>query len=51
MILMRFSIHDWTGGYRAIKKEVFLKEKEKLVAFSGYTFQVGSLLERGAGRI
>jgi dolichol-phosphate mannosyltransferase len=43
-ILMRFSIHDWTGGYRAIKKEVFLKEKEKLVAFSGYTFQVGSLL-------
>lgn len=44
MILMRFSIHDWTGGYRAIKKEVFLKEKEKLVAFSGYTFQVGSLL-------
>jgi dolichol-phosphate mannosyltransferase len=43
-ILMRFSIHDWTGGYRAIKKEVFLKEKGKLVAFSGYTFQVGSLL-------
>ena len=28
-ILMRFSIHDWTGGYRAITKEVFLKEKEK----------------------
>jgi dolichol-phosphate mannosyltransferase len=44
MILMRFSIHDWTGGYRAIKKAVFLKEKDKLVAFSGYTFQVGSLL-------
>ncbi len=42
-ILMRFGIHDWTGGYRAIKKEVFLKEKEKLVAFSGYTFQVGFL--------
>jgi len=44
IILMRFSIHDWTGGYRAIRKEVFLKEKEKLTAFSGYTFQVGSLL-------
>lgn len=43
-ILMRFKIHDWTGGYRAIKKEVFLKEKEKLAAFSGYTFQVGFLL-------
>src|ERR1035437_4231305 len=44
MVLMRFNIHDWTGGYRAIKKEVFLKEKEKLAAFSGYTFQVGFLL-------
>jgi dolichol-phosphate mannosyltransferase len=44
VILMRFSIHDWTGGYRAIKKAVFLKEKDKLAAFSGYTFQVGSLL-------
>ena len=36
-------IHDWTGGYRAIKKEVFLKEREKLKAFTGYTFQVGFL--------
>jgi dolichol-phosphate mannosyltransferase len=44
IILMRFSIHDWTGGYRAIKKEVFEKEKAKLPAFSGYTFQVGFLL-------
>lgn len=44
IILMKMSIHDWTGGYRAIKKEVFLKEKEKLAAFSGYTFQVGFLL-------
>jgi dolichol-phosphate mannosyltransferase len=39
----RKGIDDWTGGYRAIKKEVFLKEKEKLGAFSGYTFQVGFL--------
>jgi dolichol-phosphate mannosyltransferase len=36
-------INDWTGGYRAIKKEVFLKEKEKLGEFTGYTFQVGFL--------
>lgn len=43
-VLMRFYIHDWTGGYRAIKKEVFLKEKEKLKAFKGYIFQVGFLL-------
>jgi dolichol-phosphate mannosyltransferase len=39
----RKGIDDWTGGYRAIKKEVFLKEKEKLGVFSGYTFQVGFL--------
>lgn len=42
-IFMRFSIHDWTGGYRAIKKEVFLKEKNKLSIFKGYRFQVGFL--------
>lgn len=42
-ILMRFSIHDWTGGYRAIRKEVFLKEKNELTAFKGYTFQVSFL--------
>jgi dolichol-phosphate mannosyltransferase len=29
-ILMRFYIHDWTGGYRAIKKEVFLSVKSKI---------------------
>lgn len=42
-ILMRFRIHDWTGGFRAIKKEVFLKEKDKLTSFKGYTFQVAFL--------
>ncbi|OGH06429.1 MAG: hypothetical protein A2W22_06520 [Candidatus Levybacteria bacterium RBG_16_35_11] len=44
VILTRFYIHDWTGGYRAIKKEVFLKEKNKLSEFTGYLFQVGFLL-------
>lgn len=42
-ILMRFKIHDWTGGFRALKKEVFLKEKNELTAFRGYTFQVSFL--------
>lgn len=42
-ILLKFSIHDWTGGYRAIKKEVFLKEKNELNSFKGYTFQVSFL--------
>ena len=33
LILLKFSIHDWTGGYRAVKKEVFLKEKSELTDF------------------
>ncbi len=43
VVFTKFSIHDWTGGYRAIKKEVFLKEKEKLAPLKGYRFQVGFL--------
>ena len=42
-IMMRFSIHDWTGGFRALKKEVFLKEHGELTEFKGYTFQVSFL--------
>ena len=42
-IFMRFSIHDWTGGYRAIKKKVFLKEHDKLKNFNGYIFQIAFL--------
>lgn len=43
MILMRFWIHDWTGGFRALKKEVFVKEKEGLKKYKGYTFQIAFL--------
>ncbi len=43
MITFRFSTHDWTGGYRTIKKEVFLKEREKVRPYQGYTFQVAFL--------
>ncbi len=39
----RFYLHDWTGGFRAIKKDVFLKEREKVKPFQGYTFQVAFL--------
>lgn len=42
-ILMRFSFHEWTNGYRAIKKEVFLKIKDELHSFTGYTFQIAFL--------
>ena len=43
LLFGRKEIHDWTGGYRAVKKEVFLAEKSKLDKFTGYTFQVGFL--------
>lgn len=42
-VLMRFEIHDWTGGFRALRRDVFLKEKGNLTAFRGYTFQVSFL--------
>ncbi|OGH51259.1 MAG: hypothetical protein A3H17_00010 [Candidatus Levybacteria bacterium RIFCSPLOWO2_12_FULL_37_14] len=43
IVFTKFSIHDWTGGYRALKKEVFLKEKPKLDNYSGYIFQISFL--------
>lgn len=42
-IFMKFSIHDWTGGYRALRKEVFLKEREELTNYKGYIFQISFL--------
>ncbi|MCL5432884.1 MAG: glycosyltransferase [Patescibacteria group bacterium] len=42
-ILMKFSIHDWTGGYRVLRKEVFLKEKDELESYPSYTFQIAFL--------
>lgn len=42
-IFTKFSVHDWTGGYRALKKEVFLKEKDKLTNYKGYIFQISFL--------
>lgn len=42
-VFMKFSVHDWTGGYRALKKEVFLKEREELSKFNGYIFQISFL--------
>ncbi len=42
-VFTKFSIHDWTGGYRAIKKEVFLKEAPEMSEFNGYIFQIAFL--------
>ncbi len=43
IVFMKLSIHDWTGGYRALKKEVFLKEKNELSKYNGYIFQISFL--------
>lgn len=42
-VFTKFSVHDWTGGYRALRKEVFLKEKDKLTNYKGYIFQISFL--------
>lgn len=43
VVFTKFSIHDWTGGYRALKKEVFIKEKNELTNYRGYIFQISFL--------
>lgn len=40
LVFMRFSVHDWTGGYRAVRKEVFQKERHEMKEYSGYIFQI-----------
>src|SRR5258708_7679076 len=44
-VLFDFHIHDWTGGYRALTKNVYESVKDELNSerFSGYTFQIGFL--------
>ncbi len=42
-IFMLFYLHDWTGGYRAIRKEVFLKVRPEMYGFNGYIFQIAFL--------
>lgn len=45
VVLTDFRIHDWTGGYRAITRNVYDAVREELQSerFSGYTFQIGFL--------
>jgi dolichol-phosphate mannosyltransferase len=42
---LKFYIHDWTGAYRAMKTEVFLKEKEKIKLLKGNTLLIALLRE------
>jgi dolichol-phosphate mannosyltransferase len=45
LVMWDFAIHDWTTGFRAIKKEVYRAVANELESerFFGYTFQIGFL--------
>lgn len=40
LIMTDFSIRDWTGGYRALKKWVYEEFKNKIGDTSSYSFQI-----------
>lgn len=42
-VFMRFSTHDWTGGFRAIRAEVFNKISPEMKEYNGYIFQIAFL--------
>lgn len=44
-LMLDFSLRDWTTGFRAINKKVYLAVESELHSerFSGYTFQIGFL--------
>lgn len=43
LVLGHWKVHDWTTGYRMIKREIFEKVKYELTDFSGYTYQASFL--------
>lgn len=45
--MLNFQVHDWTTGFRAIKREVALQILPNLAnsAFNGYTYQIGFLVK------
>ncbi len=36
-------IHDWTGGYRVLRKKYFELAKKEMAKYSGYVFQIAFL--------
>jgi dolichol-phosphate mannosyltransferase len=42
-VFMKFSVHDWTGGFRAISKKTFLKVSPEMGKYNGYIFQIAFL--------
>ena len=50
-VFLNNSISDWTGGYKAISKDLYKKVKSDVVIQKGYTFQISfnkSALKHGA---
>ncbi len=43
LTFFKLYVHDWTGGFRAIKKEVFLKVRPEVIGRNGYIFQIAFL--------
>ncbi len=42
-VLMHFNHHEWTNGFRAIRSDTFIQIRDKLLGYTGYTFQVAFL--------
>lgn len=42
-ILMRFDHHEWTNGFRVIRRQTYQDVRTKLLDYTGYTFQVAFL--------
>ncbi|OGJ22502.1 MAG: hypothetical protein A2804_03020 [Candidatus Pacebacteria bacterium RIFCSPHIGHO2_01_FULL_46_10] len=45
LVLTTLAVHDWTTGYRAIMKKVYLAVRDEMKGerFTGYTWQIGFL--------
>jgi dolichol-phosphate mannosyltransferase len=50
LTFFKLSVHDWTGGFRAIKKDVFLRVRPKVLGRNGYIFQIAFLHEAVAAK-
>ena len=42
-VLMRFNQHEWTNGFRVIRAKTYADVRNKLLEYTGYTFQVAFL--------
>jgi dolichol-phosphate mannosyltransferase len=43
ILMMNFTIHDWTGGFRLTRRWVYERYKNKVQEYRNYTFQISTL--------